>query len=82
MPGNAPVDHVGGNQERGPWPADVEEIVESKAYRRPVRLSDGSTQEREVTVTGVNDILDEDGNPTTGYVLTFQYDDPTLGGGQ
>lgn len=77
-PGKAPVDRVGGNQENGPWPAGVEEIVEGKAYRRPVVLDDGSTGEREVTVTGVNDVLDQDGVPTGGYAVTFQYDGGTL----
>lgn len=81
MPGKAPVDAVGGTQEKGPWPADVEEIVEGNTYRRPVQLADGSVQELDVTVTGIvrhglRADPDED-----GYSVAIAYDDPT-GGGQ
>lgn len=81
MPDRAPVSDVGGTQEDGPWPADVAEIVEGKAYRRPVTFADGTTGEVDVDVTGVNDILADDGTPTDGYAVTYQFDDPTLGGG-
>lgn len=76
-----PVSAVGGTQDNGPWPSDVEEIAAGEAYNRPVRLSDGSVQELTVTVTEINEILDEAGDPTGGYVVAFQYDDPTTGGG-
>lgn len=81
MPDKAPVDAVGRTQKEGPWPDDVTEIVEGKAYKRPVTLSDGSTQELTVDVTGVNDILADDGTPTGSYAVTYQFDNPTIGGG-
>lgn len=80
MPGKAPVERVGGTQESGPWPEAVEEIVAGKAYRRPVTLSDGTTQEVQVDVTGVGDILADDGTPTGGATVTYQFEDPTGGG--
>jgi hypothetical protein len=81
MVGKALVERVGGTQENGPWPEEIEEIVEGKAYRRPVTATDGSEQELKVNVTGVNDILDSDGQPTGGQVVAYQFDDPTLDGG-
>lgn len=81
MPGKAPVDAVGGTQDRGPWPDGVEEIVEGEQYDRPVELSDGSTQTVTVTVTRVDQIVREDGTETDGYAVAYQFDDPTLGGG-
>lgn len=79
--GNAPVEHVGGVQDDGPWPEGVTEIAEGKAYNRPVVLADGTTTELTVTVTDVIQILREDGTETDGYVVSYQFDDPTLGGG-
>lgn len=80
MPGKAPVDAVGGTQADGPWPKDVEEIVEGNSYRRPVELADGTIQEVQVTVTqvvrhGLRADPDED-----GYSVSYTYDDPTQGG--
>lgn len=79
--GKAPVERVGGTQEEGPWPSEVEEIAEGKAYNRPVRLADESVQEVEVTVTSVVQMQDQFGNGTDGYAVAFQFDDPTLDGG-
>jgi hypothetical protein len=81
MPRDVPVEEVGGTQDRGPWPAEMEKIVEGKAYRRPVQLADGSVQEAKVTITGIDDILADDGTPTGGKTVSFQFDDPTLDGG-
>jgi len=75
---SAPVESVGGPQQRGPWPDDVAEIATGEAYQRPVTVADGSRQELDIVVTGVNDILDESGI-ATGTAVTFQYDDPTDG---
>lgn len=81
MSNHAPVEHIGGTQtNNGPWPADVTEIAEGKAYNRPVTLSDGSTQNVSVTITSIEQILRDDGTPTDGYSVAFQYDDPTAGG--
>lgn len=80
MPGKAPVNDVGGRQDSGPWPSDVEEIVEGKAYRRPVRLADGTTQEVQATVTSIQQVTDSAGDPTTGYAVSYVYDDPTTDG--
>ncbi len=80
MPGKAPVEHVGGTQSNGPWPDGVEEIVEGGSYQRPVELADGSTQTVTVTVTRVEQIVRDDGTPTDGYVVAYQFDDPTVGG--
>lgn len=77
----APVEHVGGPQDDGPWPDHVEEIVEGKAYRRPVQLHDGSTQEVEVNIKQVAQHIGPDGELTSGYTVVHQFDDPTLGGG-
>lgn len=77
----APVDAVGGPQNDGPWPSEVEEIAKGKAYNRPVELSDGSVQEVEVTVTNLRQLVRADGTTTDGYAVTYQFDDPTLGGG-
>lgn len=76
MPGKAPVDKVGGSQENGPWPAEVEEIIEDKAYRRPVTVSDGSIREVEVLVTNIREV------PDGGRAVAYQFDDPTAGGGE
>lgn len=81
MPGKAPVDSVGGPQDEGPWPADIEEIAQDDRLKRPVELSDGSTQEVEVVVTNVQQIVRGDGTPTDGYAVAYQYSDPTPGGG-
>lgn len=79
-PNKAPVDAVGGPQEQGPWPADVDEIVEGNSYRRPVQLADGSVQELEVTVTRVERFGLREDAKEDGYSVAYTYDDPTLGG--
>lgn len=76
MPGNAPVDAVGGTRDEGPWPEDVEEIVEGDAYRREVTDTDGNAVEREVTIQEVREVTLPDGTPTGGYIVRF-----THGGG-
>lgn len=81
MPVKAPVDAVGGTQSDGPWPDHVDEVGEGEQYDRPVRLDDGSVQTVTVTVTNVQQLTDEQGNPTDGYAVSFEYDDPTAGGG-
>lgn len=73
MPGNAPVDAVGGAQTEGPWPEGVEEIVEGEAYRREVVNENGDVVEREVTVTKVEQIVRPDGTETDGYIVAFQH---------
>lgn len=80
-PNKAPVNAVGGTQSDGPWPSEVDEIVEGNSYTRSVRLSDGSVQDIQVTVTrivrhGIREDSDED-----GYSVAYQFTDPTLGGG-
>lgn len=79
MPGKAPVEAVGGSRDNGPWPKDVDEIVQGETYKRRVELDDGSVQEVQVTVTEVVEIPGEAGG--AGYAVTFQYDDPTTDGG-
>lgn len=68
----APVDHVGGTQESGPWPEGVDEIVEGEQYDRIVTAEDGTEEVRTVTVTDVIQVADTD-----GYVITYRH-----GGGQ
>lgn len=80
MPTKAPVDAVGGTQSEGVWPEAVSEIAEGEAYNRPVTLEDGSTQELTVTVTNIQTIVRADGTETDGYAVSYQYDDPTIGG--
>lgn len=77
----APVDAVGGTQEVGPWPSEVEEIVQGETYRREVVDSDGNRRELDVEVTEVSDVTDDAGDPTGGKVVARQFDDPTLDGG-
>lgn len=82
MPANkAPVDAVGGTQEGGPWPDGVDEIVEGNSYRRPVQLADGTTQELQVTVTKVIRHGFREDSEADGYSVSYQFDDPTTGGG-
>lgn len=76
---NAPIESVGGPVDRGPWPSDIEEISTGAAYQRPVQFSDGTTQEVEVTVSNIQHIVRDDGTPTDGYAVSYQFDDPTLG---
>lgn len=77
----APVEAVGGVQDEGPWPVDVDEIQSGQAYNRLVELSDGTVQEVQAAVTEIKQIVRQDGTPTDGYVVMFTYDDPTLDGG-
>lgn len=72
MSEKAPVDAVGGTQEEGPWPADVDEIVEGNSYVRQL-VVDGQVVEREVTVTSIQQVHRADGTPTDGYVVAFQH---------
>lgn len=76
----APVDHVGGPRDNGPWPSDLEEIAVDERLKRPVDLADGSRQSLEVAVTEIQQIT-RDGEETDGYSVTYRFDDPTLGGG-
>lgn len=76
---SAPVEHVGGTQERGPWSKDIEEIAVDDRLTRPVTLEDGSTQDVEVHITDIQQILRDNGDETDGYTVSFQYDDPTGG---
>ena len=46
----APIDDIGGPQDTGPWPTDVEEIAVDDRLKRPVTLSDGTQTEKEVQV--------------------------------
>lgn len=80
-PGKAPVDAVGGTQSKGPWPEDVEEIVEGDTHERPVELSDGTVQTLPVTVKRVEQVVRADGTETDGYVVAIEFDDPTVDGG-
>lgn len=82
----APVEDVGGTQKTGPWPSDVEEIAVDDRLKRPVGLTDPDTgeaftQELEVVITDVQQIVRDDGTETDGYVVSYQFDDPTLDGG-
>lgn len=81
MPGKAPVEAVGGTVDTGPWPSEVDEIVEGNTYDRVIRLGDGSVTTAPVTVTRVENIVRKDGTATDGYVVAFSFDDPSLGGG-
>lgn len=73
MTRKAPVEKVGGTQTNGPWPDEVDEIIEGKAYRRPVQV-DNQVVEREVTVTTIRDVMDDSGNPSGGKIVAFQFD--------
>lgn len=77
----APVDDVGGRQDSGPWPSDVQEIAEGKVYNRPVQVGEGQLVDLDVTVKSVDPIIRDDGTETDGYVVSYEYDDPTAGGG-
>lgn len=79
MPGNAPVEKVGGTQENGPWPEAVEEITEGEAYNRPVPVEGGGTTTVKATVKHIIQLTDEQGNPTDGYAVVMEY--PSPGGG-
>lgn len=74
---NAPVEKVGGPQDKGPWPSEVEEIATGKAYNRPVTMADGSVQSVQVTVKQIEQIVRE-GEPTDGYIVRSVFEDPTL----
>lgn len=76
----SPVDHVGGTQAEGPWPEQIEEIAVDDRIKRPVVLDDGTKETVEVTVTKIQQILQEDLTETDGYAVTYQFDDPTIGG--
>jgi len=69
----APVDDVGGTQDTGPWPTNLEEIAVDDRLQRPVRLEDGTTEVREIVITDVQQIIRDDGTPTDGYVVAHQY---------
>lgn len=73
-----PIDKVSGPQYRDPWPDDVDEIVEGREYRRTVPTADGAA-EVDAMITGVDDILADDGTPTGGTILSMQYDSPRGG---
>jgi len=75
-PKQAPVDKVGGPQDRGPWPVEVDEITTGKAYRRPVPTDAGPPVEVVAQITGINDILADDGQPTGGKIVRMQFEDP------
>lgn len=77
---SAPVDQVGGTQNRGPWSKDLEDIAVDDRLTRPVGLDDGSVQDVEVTITDIQQILRDDGTETDGYAVSYQFDDPTNGG--
>jgi len=57
MPEKAPVEKVGGPQEEGPWPANVEEIVAGESYDREL---DGTIVS--VTVTEVVEDTEQGGH--------------------
>jgi len=80
MPGNAPVTAVGGTQDDGPWPSEIEQIAEDDRLHRPVTFQDGSRDTVQVDVTDVQQIRRVNGTETDGYVVGYQYEDPTLGG--
>lgn len=65
-PGRAPADAVGGPQESGPWPENVEEIVAGDTYGRtiPTPSGDASVQ---ATVSRVDDLGEG------GYVVAFTH---------
>lgn len=77
--GNAPVHDVGGPQNDGPWPAEVEEIARGKAYNRPVVFGDGTRGTAEVVVEEIQQFV-KDGEKTDGYAVSYRFSDPTLGG--
>lgn len=79
MPNSAPVEHVGGTRDDGPWPADVEEITEGESYNRDIVLEDGSTAQVNVTVTRVQQIVRDDGTTTDGYAIVYTADNAPEG---
>lgn len=70
---SAPVDHVGGTQERGPWPVDVDQIEAGKTYQRTVSADNGDQKTVQATVTKIVQIVRPDGTETDGYVVTCEY---------
>jgi hypothetical protein len=74
---NVPVEDVGGTQSGGRWPVDKDEISVGDTVTRPVRLDDGTEEDLEVTITGITQIVRDDGTETDGYSIAF-----THGGGQ
>lgn len=70
---NAPVDAVGGPQDRGPWPDSIEEIAVDDRLTRPVTLEDGTTEDREVVVKDLHQIVRDDGSETDGFAVTYQH---------
>ncbi len=85
MPGNAPTERVGGQQDQGPWPESVDEIVEGEEHTRPVQVPNPETgvfETHDVTVRveNIQQIEREDGTETDGYVSTYSFKDPNGGG--
>lgn len=77
---SAPVEAVGESKERGVWPSEVSEIARDERLTRPVELSDGTVSDQDVVVTDIQQILRDDGTETDGYAVSYQFEDPTLGG--
>lgn len=72
-PGKAPVEHVGGTRNEGPWPEAVEEIAAGEQYEREVPVEGGGTERRTVTVKDVVPIVRADGTETDGYVVRMEH---------
>ena len=68
----APVESVGGNQDSGPWPKELEEIAVDDRLKRPFE-EDGEVVEREVVIEGIDQIVRPDGTETDGYVVRSRF---------
>lgn len=69
----APVHDIGGTQDGGPWPKEMEEIAVDERIQRPVQRGEGPPTEVEVRVTDIRQILRESGEETDGYVISYHH---------
>lgn len=76
----APVADVGRSRDSGPWPEDLEKIEVGKEYECEVVLADDSRRVVPVRVSRIGQVNDSNGTATSGYVVSFEFDDPTVGG--
>jgi len=69
---SVPVHKVGGQKDRGPWPRKVDEIERGRQYARKVSTPKGPV-EATVQVEEIREFVDQQGNPTGGYAVTFTH---------
>lgn len=72
-----PVDRAGGVRESGPWPGDVDELVQGEQYDRPVSLPDEGERMETVEVMVMGEPEDaETGESDGGTIVAWK----TVGG--